>query len=129
MIHNIFLITPSGEPIFTVKLGSIEASDAMVGGFISAIQSFANQIIGGDIDQLKVGPYHLLMRRTGDNILVIAADDQSRATRVQLDEVQKLIKDLVGNVPVDVIQQLIVEHITKKKSAGDKAKLWAEYGL
>ncbi|MFX1564769.1 MAG: hypothetical protein ACFFCH_02140 [Promethearchaeota archaeon] len=129
MITNIFLITGSGEPIFTIKLGSIEASDAMVGGFISAIQSFANQIMGGDIDRLTVGPYHLLMRRTGDNILVVAADDNSRETRVQLDQIQVLIKDLVGNVPCDVIQQLIVEHITKKKSAGDKAELWAKYGL
>jgi hypothetical protein len=129
MIHNVFLITPSGEPIFTVKLGSIEASEALVGGFISAIQSFANQIIGGDIDQLTVGPHHLLVRRAGDNILVIASDQDNRETRVKLDEIQTLIKDLVGNVPVEVIQQLIVEHITTKKSARDKAMLWAEYGL
>ncbi len=129
MIHNIFLISAGGEPIFTVKLGSIDASEALVGGFISAIQSFANQIMGGDIDQLTVGPYHLLLRRTGDNILVVAADDDSRDTRVYLDEIQKLIKDLVGNVPYDVIEKLIVEHTMKKKTSTDKAKIWVEYGL
>jgi hypothetical protein len=130
LIHNVFVISPSGEPILTVKLGSIEASDAMVGGFISAIQSFANQIIGGDINHLKVGQYHLIMQRTThDNILVIAADSDDRKTRVILDEIHTVVGDLVGNVPCEVITQLIEKVTAKEKSAGEKAKLWADYGL
>ncbi len=45
MIHNVFLITPSGEPIFTVKLGSIESPEAKVGVFISAIQVSPTKIL------------------------------------------------------------------------------------
>ena len=72
MIHNVFLITRSGEPILNVKLESIESSEAKVGGFIFSHPGFANQNIGRDIDQLAVAPYPLLVRRAGDDLLVIA---------------------------------------------------------
>ncbi|MDO8056206.1 MAG: hypothetical protein Q6361_05035 [Candidatus Hermodarchaeota archaeon] len=39
MIHNVFVISPSGEPILSVKLGGIDASDVMMGGSTSTIQS------------------------------------------------------------------------------------------
>ena len=129
MIHNVYVFSANGEPIITLKLGSIAAPEAMVSGFLSAIQTFAKKLTGGEVQQVNTGQFSILMRRVDDNFVALASDQNDRDARHRLDEVAHIIKEQLGKLAPAALEKVIAEAITKVQSAADKAKLWATKGM
>lgn len=129
MIHNVYVFSANGEPIITLKLGSIAAPEAMVSGFLSAIQTFAKKLTGGEVQQVNTGQFSILMRRVDDNFVALASDQNDRDARHRLDEVAHIIKEQLGKLAPAALEKVIAEAITKVQSAADKAMLWATKGM
>lgn len=129
MIHNVYVFSSNGEPIITLKLGSIAAPEAMVSGFLSAIQTFAKKLTGGEVQQVKAGNFNILMRRVQDNFVALACDQNDRDARLRLDEIARIVKEELGKSNPATLERMIAEAVTKVQSAADKAKVWATRGM
>jgi len=129
MIHNVYVFSANGEPIITLKLGSIAAPEAMVSGFLSAIQTFARKLTGAEVQQVNAGQFSILMRRVDDNFVAIASDQNDRDARLRLDEVARIVKEQLGKLASATLEKMIAEAVTKAQSTADTAKLWATKGM
>jgi hypothetical protein len=129
MIHNVYVFSSNGEPIITLKLGSIAAPEAMVSGFLSAIQTFAKKLTGGEVQQVNAGNLNILMRRVEDNFVALACDQDDRDARLRLNEIVRIVHDQLGKSTPAALEKAIAEAATKTQSATDKAKAWASKGM
>ncbi len=129
MIHNIYVISSSGEPIVTIKLGSIEASEALVSGFLSAIQSFSKQLVGSEIQEVTTGTLNMLMRRVDQVLVAIAVDPGDNDARRRLDEITRVIHNHLGKTKPASLKQMLIEVATKEVTALDRGMLWVERGM
>jgi hypothetical protein len=113
MIHNVYVFSANGEPIITLKLGSIAAPEAMVSGFLSAIQTFAKKLTGAEVQQVNAGQFSILMRRVDDNFVAIASDQNDRDARLRLDEVARIVKEQTPYIPItpdEIIKSAVEAH-------------------
>jgi len=127
LIHNVYVIAPGGEPLISLKFGSIDAPDILVSGFLSAIQSFAKQVIGSDVHEMTTGNFAVMMCRVGDNLVVVSSDHGDKEARVRLDEITTIVEENLGKLPNEIL--VISKVVQQKLTAADRAKLWAEKGL
>jgi len=129
MIHNVYVFSSNGEPIITLKLGSIAAPEAMVSGFLSAIQTFAKKLTGGEVQQVNAGNLNILMRRVENNFVALACDQNDRDARLRLNEIVRIVQEQLGKSSPAALEKAITEAATKAQSATDKAKAWASKGM
>jgi hypothetical protein len=129
MIHNIYVISERGEPIVSIKLGSIEAPEVLVSGFLSAIQTFSKQLVGSEVQEVTTGSLHMLMRRVDEVLVAVAVDVADRDARRRLDNIASIIHNHLGKTEKEALKQLLTEAATKDATVLDRGKLWVERGM
>jgi len=82
-VQSIYVITEEGEAVQSLSLGNFKADEALLGGFMSAIQSFSKKVSGNTLEQLSTGDYLMLVTREAGYLLVTVhdRDDPNAMTR------------------------------------------------
>ena len=79
-IHNVWIVEKkSGILLFHEKLGSIEAEEDLLSGFLSAVFSFAESEIGAKgIESMEMGDYNMVYCVSHGVLFVMAADKEDK---------------------------------------------------
>jgi len=82
-VQSIYVITEEGETVQSLSLGNFKADETLLGGFMSAIQSFSKKVSGNTLEQLSTGDYLVLVTRKAGYLLVTVhdRDDSNPMTR------------------------------------------------
>ena len=127
-IHNVYVFNENGEPLVTVKLGSIEADSILLTGFLSAMESFSKKIAQGDIEEINIKDYKFHIKPIGSMYVSVVSDKDDRDARWRLGEVCKIVEKHGGNFD-KLLEIEIRDAATRKITIGDRATSWAEVGL
>jgi hypothetical protein len=128
-VHNVYVFGENGEPIVTVKLGSIEADSILLTGFLSAMESFSKKIAQGDIEEINIKDYKFHIKPMGSMYIAVVSDKEDKDARWRLSEVCKIIEKHKANFTDKLTEIEIRDAVTRKISIRDRATSWAEVGL
>lgn len=128
-IHNVYVFDENGEPVVTVKLGSIEADSILLTGFLSAMESFSKKIAQGDVEEINIKDYKFHIKTSGPLYVALVADRSDKDARWRLCEVCKIIEKHDGKFDDKLLEMEIRDIATRKIGARDRVMSWAEVGL
>ncbi len=94
MIRNLIILDSAGNDLVSANFGechSLGTSSELIGGFVSAIYSFSQTIIGQEIRNIRFEHLDFLVLSKQDIIFMISADDGSaRDNRRKLERISSL---------------------------------------
>ncbi|WXG44383.1 MAG: hypothetical protein WED04_10175 [Promethearchaeati archaeon SRVP18_Atabeyarchaeia-1] len=128
-VHNVYVFSENGEPLVTMKLGSIEADSTLLTGFLSAMESFSKKIAQGDIEEINVKDFKFHIKANGHVYVALVADKGDQDAKWRLHEVCKIIEDHQNSFADKLVEMEIRDAVTKKISLRDRVASWAEVGL
>lgn len=128
-VHNVYVFNENGEPVVTVKLGSIEADSILLTGFLSAMESFSKKIAQGDVEEIDIKDYKFHIRTSGPLYVALVADKSDQDARWRLCEVCKILEKRNGKFEDKLLEMEIRDMVTRKIGARDRMMGWAEVGL
>ena len=128
-VHNVYVFGENGEPLVTVKLGSIEADSILLTGFLSAMESFSKKIAQGDIEEINIKDYKFHIKPVGTMYIALVSDKDDKDARYRLGEVCKIVSKHQGDFTDKLTEMEIRDAVTRKITVRDRATSWAEIGL
>ncbi|MHA2061930.1 MAG: hypothetical protein ACW963_06540, partial [Candidatus Sifarchaeia archaeon] len=85
MIHNVYILKVDGTCLIQRKYGSLEVDEALISGFITAINTFAEQIIQRQVDEIVMGDLKFIYSRSTslDVIYAVCADSETSSYEIK----------------------------------------------
>lgn len=100
MIHSVYVIRRTGECLFSRVYDKNGVDEALISGFLSALQSFINEISGDYIRTLKTGNVKFVYNLMDDLIFVFCVDleDDEEKLRKKINLAQNVFLKRFGNL-------------------------------
>ena len=92
MIHSVYIIKKTGECLFSRIYDKNGVDEALISGFLSAMQSFVSEISGDYIRTLKTGNVKFVYNLAKDLIFVFCVDldEDEEKLRTKIDRTQSV---------------------------------------
>ncbi|MFX0203819.1 MAG: ADP-ribosylation factor-like protein [Candidatus Hodarchaeota archaeon] len=92
MIHSVYIIKRTGECLFSRIYDKNGVDEALISGFLSALQSFISEISGDYIRTLKTGNVKFVYNLLDDLIFVFCVDldEDEEKLRIKIDRTQSV---------------------------------------
>jgi hypothetical protein len=129
LIHNVYVFDESGTPLLTIKVGSIDADNVLLTGFLSAMQSFSKKVAQGEVEEMSIKDYNFHIRKVESIYVALVADKNDGDAKRRLEDVCKVVTQNMNNLADETVQMKVRDALTKKISFRERAKNWAETGL
>jgi hypothetical protein len=129
LIHNVYVFDENGTPLLTVKVGSIDADNVLLTGFLSAMQSFSKKVAQGEVEEMSIKDYNFHIRKVESIYVALVADKNDGDAKRRLEDVCKVVTQNMSNLADNTVQMKVRDALTKKISFRERAKNWAETGL
>lgn len=75
-VRELFVMTSSGIPMATVGTGNITADAALIGGLLTAIQSFGSEL-GANVDAVKFHEFRAVYALSEQSIVVLITSEET----------------------------------------------------
>lgn len=100
MIHSVYVIRRTGECLFSRVYDKNGVDEALISGFLSALQSFINEISGDYIRTLKTGNVKFVYNLMDDLIFVFCVDleEDEEKLRTKINLAQNVFLKRFGNL-------------------------------
>lgn len=100
MIHSVYVIRRTGECLFSRVYDKNGVDEALISGFLSALQSFINEISGDYIRTLQTGNVKFVYNLMDDLIFVFCVDleDDEEKLRKKINLAQNVFLKRFGNL-------------------------------
>jgi hypothetical protein len=85
LIHNVYILKVDGTCLIQRKYGSLEVDESLISGFITAINTFAEQIIQRQVDEIVMGDLKFIYSRSTnlDVIYAVCADSETNSDEIK----------------------------------------------
>ncbi|MFX1521072.1 MAG: hypothetical protein ACFFCD_14235 [Promethearchaeota archaeon] len=87
MIHNVYILKTDGTSLLSKRYGSLEVDESLISGFITAINTFASQIIQREVDEIVMGDLKFIYSRSRlaklDVIYAVCADSETSSEEIK----------------------------------------------
>jgi hypothetical protein len=85
LIHNVYILKVDGTCLIQRKYGSLEVDESLISGFITAINTFAEQIIQRQVDEIVMGDLKFIYSRSAnlDVIYAVCADSETSSDEIK----------------------------------------------
>ncbi len=112
MIHNVYILKTDGTALISKRYGSLEVDEALISGFITAINTFAEQIIQRQVDEIVMGDLKFIYSRSHslDVIYAVCADSETSS-----DEIKEIF-DQVDEKFIEMYQKTFSDDLLKDNS-------------
>jgi len=112
LIHNVYILKTDGTALISKRYGSLEIDEALISGFITAINTFAEQIIQRQVDEIVMGDLKFIYSRSTnlDVIYAICADSETSSEEI------KEIFDQVDEKFIEMYQKTFNDDLLKDNS-------------
>lgn len=108
-----YIITTDGTALLSKKYGSLEVDESLISGFITAINTFASQIIQREVDEIVMGDLKFTYSRSPDlNVIyAVCADSETSSEEIKdiFDQVDdKFIEKYKSTFNDDLLKDLTI---------------------
>jgi len=115
LIHNVYILKTDGTALISKRYGSLEVDEALISGFITAINTFAEQIIQRQVDEIVMGDLKFIYSRSTnlDVIYAVCADSETPSEEIKeiFDQVDdKFIEKYQKNFNDDLLKDNSIFH-------------------
>jgi len=111
----VYILKTDGTALISKRYGSLEVDEALISGFITAINTFAEQIIQRQVDEIVMGDLKFIYSRSTslDVIYAICADSETSSEEIKeiFDQVdEKFIEMYQKNFNDDLLKDNSIFH-------------------
>jgi len=107
----VYILKVDGTCLIQRKYGSLEVDEALISGFITAINTFAEQIIQRQVDEIVMGDLKFIYSRSSlDVIYAVCADSKTSSEEI------KEVFDQVDEKFIEMYQKTFNDDVLKDNS-------------
>ncbi|MDF1539028.1 MAG: hypothetical protein P1Q69_09000 [Candidatus Thorarchaeota archaeon] len=122
-MYGVFLVNAAGETIASTGIEKLDGDSALLGGFISALQIYVQQVSGNQVKSMRIGDLTMVMRRCGDKHVVTLHGLHDKEADKQNQQVVDLLNDNPDIAATEGFVGLVSNLIASDKKAS-RRKLW-----
>ncbi|MEM2143576.1 MAG: hypothetical protein QXS20_09500 [Candidatus Thorarchaeota archaeon] len=106
MIQGFYLVNQGGETLASLELGNFHADEALLGGFLSAVNTVSRMMVGSEVRELVMGRFRLVISSSGDLLVVLVCDDRSDDVHTVIGKIRNTLVQYDHRVSDDLLQEI-----------------------